>query len=184
MIPLHCLCAKSNNRTRGQFECDVTWFVFCFDFVRSYAQCGCCSVVCLRFQVVQKNIRSTEKWVLKMWIIINKRHFLIFLVNYTQFHEEGDIIVTALKITTGQRSLTVVKVFVTAGKPCWTVNMTATAYNHFHNILTFETFWCFTKLSFHHKWKDAGLLVITMEYTSCSQVAQQLKPKISLSKNS
>ena len=34
MIPLHCLWPKSNNRTRGQFECDVTWFCFCFDFVR------------------------------------------------------------------------------------------------------------------------------------------------------
>ena len=27
MIPLHCLCAKSNNRTRGQFKCDVLGFV-------------------------------------------------------------------------------------------------------------------------------------------------------------
>ena len=35
MISLHCLWAKSNNTTRGQFECDVTWFCFCFDFVRS-----------------------------------------------------------------------------------------------------------------------------------------------------
>ena len=53
MIPLHCLWAKSNNRTHGQFECDVTWFWFCFDFVRSHARCGCCFIVCLRFQVVQ-----------------------------------------------------------------------------------------------------------------------------------
>ena len=28
MIPLHCLCARSNNRTRGQFVCDVFWFWF------------------------------------------------------------------------------------------------------------------------------------------------------------
>ena len=28
MIPLHCLWAKSNNRTHGQFECDITWFCF------------------------------------------------------------------------------------------------------------------------------------------------------------
>ena len=48
MIPLHCLWAKSNNRTRGQFECDVTWFCFHFDFIRSHARCGCCSLVCLR----------------------------------------------------------------------------------------------------------------------------------------
>ena len=39
MIPLHCLWAKSNNRTRGQFDCDVTYTIF--------------SIVCLRFQIVQ-----------------------------------------------------------------------------------------------------------------------------------
>ena len=46
---LHCLWAKSNNRIRGQSECDVTWFRFCFDFVRSHARCGCFSIACLRF---------------------------------------------------------------------------------------------------------------------------------------
>ena len=51
MIPLHLLWAKSNNRTRGQFECDVTFFFF--DFVHSHAQCGCCSIACLLFQVAQ-----------------------------------------------------------------------------------------------------------------------------------
>ena len=44
MISLHYLWAKSNNRTRGQFERDKTC---------NYARCGCCSKVCLRFQVVQ-----------------------------------------------------------------------------------------------------------------------------------
>ena len=46
-IPLmmHCLCSKSNNRTPGQFEHDVTWFCFCFDVVRSHARCGCCSII-------------------------------------------------------------------------------------------------------------------------------------------
>ena len=39
-----------SQRTRDQFECDVTWFCFCFD---SHARCGCCSIVCLRFQVKQ-----------------------------------------------------------------------------------------------------------------------------------
>ena len=48
MIPLYSLSGKSNNRTRGQFECDVTWFCFHFDFIRSHARCGCCSLVCLR----------------------------------------------------------------------------------------------------------------------------------------
>ena len=37
MILLHCLCAKSNNETRGQFERDMTWvFFFFFYFVRSH----------------------------------------------------------------------------------------------------------------------------------------------------
>ena len=54
MIPLHCLWAKSN-RTRGQFECYVTLFLFsfCFDFVHSHRRCDCCSIVCLRFEDVQ-----------------------------------------------------------------------------------------------------------------------------------
>ena len=43
MIPLHCLWAKSNNRTRDQFEYDVTWF--CFELVCPHAQCGCWSIV-------------------------------------------------------------------------------------------------------------------------------------------
>ena len=46
MMTLHCLCAKSNNRTRGQFEHDVT--CFCFDFDRSLAPCICFSIVCWR----------------------------------------------------------------------------------------------------------------------------------------
>ena len=31
----------------------------------------------------------------------------------------------------------------------------------------FETFWCFTKFSFHHKWKYARLLLRKMVYTNC-----------------
>ena len=53
MISSHCLWAKLNNRTRGQFECDLTWFCFCFDFFRSHTLYGCCTLICLRFQVVQ-----------------------------------------------------------------------------------------------------------------------------------
>ena len=33
---------------RGQLEFDVTWLCFCFNFVRSHARCGCCSIVCWR----------------------------------------------------------------------------------------------------------------------------------------
>ena len=52
MIALHCLWAKSNNRTRGHFEYEVAlFFLFLFGFVN--ARCGCCSTVCLRFQVMQ-----------------------------------------------------------------------------------------------------------------------------------
>ena len=53
MILLHCLWAKSNNRMHGQFECDVTWFCLCSDFVRSHVRCSCSSIVCLHFHVVQ-----------------------------------------------------------------------------------------------------------------------------------
>ena len=35
---LHCLIDQSNTRTRGQFEYDITWFCFYFDFVRSNAR--------------------------------------------------------------------------------------------------------------------------------------------------
>ena len=55
MVPLHYLWGKLKIRTCSQFECVVTWCCFCFDFVCSYARCRCCSVVCLHFQVVQKN---------------------------------------------------------------------------------------------------------------------------------
>ena len=30
--------AKTKNGTRGQFECDLTWFCCCFDFVRSHGR--------------------------------------------------------------------------------------------------------------------------------------------------
>ena len=50
--PLHCFWAKSNIRMHGQFECDITWFCFCFDFVCSHIWCSCCSIVCSHFQVV------------------------------------------------------------------------------------------------------------------------------------
>ena len=48
MISLHCLWAKANNKMRGQCECDMTWFCFYFEFVRSHARCGCCSIFCQR----------------------------------------------------------------------------------------------------------------------------------------
>ena len=83
LISLRYLWAKSKNRVRGQFECDVAWFCFWFDFVGSNAQCSCCSTVCLRFQVVQIK-QLVAKWALKIWIIINKIHFVIFLNKCTR----------------------------------------------------------------------------------------------------
>ena len=62
MIPLHCLWAKSSNRTSGQFECDVTFFCFAFFFLIFFIymhgavvvhDASCCSIVCLRFEVMQ-----------------------------------------------------------------------------------------------------------------------------------
>ena len=53
VILLCCFWAKLNCRTCDQFECDVTWFCFHFDFVCSHAWCACCSIVCSHFEVVQ-----------------------------------------------------------------------------------------------------------------------------------
>ena len=81
MIKLHGLWVKANNSTRGQLECDVNWFCFCFEFVCSYALCGCWSVVCLRFQVVQ--IKQVD------WKMSTKN-----VNNYKKLksYEEGDVI--------------------------------------------------------------------------------------------
>ena len=83
MIPLHCLWAKSNNRTRHKFEYDVTlliFLLFLFDFVDSHARCSCCFIVCLRFQVM----RMKQKWA-KCFLksVILRKHFVIFLENGT-----------------------------------------------------------------------------------------------------
>ena len=87
MIPLHCLWAKSNNRTRSQSECDVTWFRICFDFVRSYARCSCFAIVCLSFQVVQiKQVDCKMSTKHKSNYKLKKKHFVIFLDNCT--HKE------------------------------------------------------------------------------------------------
>ena len=51
MMQLHYLWAKLNKRTCGQFKCDVTWFCFCFNFVRLHARCSYCSIVCFLFFV-------------------------------------------------------------------------------------------------------------------------------------
>ena len=83
MIQLPCLLAKSNNRTRGQFECDVTWFRFCFNFVCSHARCGCFSVVCLRFQVVQIKQVDYKMSTKNVSNYKQKIHFVILLENCT-----------------------------------------------------------------------------------------------------
>ena len=52
MIPLHVCGLKRT--IEPVVNLNVTWlvFLFCFDFLRSHAQCGCCSIVCLHFSVV------------------------------------------------------------------------------------------------------------------------------------
>ena len=93
MIPLHCLWAKSNNRTPGQFECDMTWFYFCFDFVRSHARCAFCSIVCWReWGVCLKldvqgqgggtilDVDGQETW--GSWKLDNSRERHMFIVSY------------------------------------------------------------------------------------------------------
>ena len=42
---------KLNNRKRGQFECNVTYFCFCIDFVCSHARYHLESGVCLKLDV-------------------------------------------------------------------------------------------------------------------------------------
>ena len=83
MIPLHCLWAKQNAWSIWMWHVTLFLFCFCFDFLHSYAQCSCCSIVCLRFHDVHIK-RLITKWVLKMWIIINKKHFVVFLDNCRQ----------------------------------------------------------------------------------------------------
>ena len=62
MIPLHWWWAESNNRARSHFECDVTWFCFCFDFVRSHARCRCCFIVCFQVgQIKQPDCKMSTK---------------------------------------------------------------------------------------------------------------------------
>ena len=53
IIPLHCLWAKSSNRMHGQFECDMTLFLFWLCSFICAARCDFCGIVCLRFQDVQ-----------------------------------------------------------------------------------------------------------------------------------
>ena len=76
MIPLHCLWAKSNNTTRGQFECDVTWFCFCFGFVahmhvlllfHSLFTCLSCA-----------SKADSCKMRTKIWIIIDKKDLITY----------------------------------------------------------------------------------------------------------
>ena len=52
MILLHCLWAKSNNKTHGQFECDMTWFCFYFD---------CCLFTCT-VQLLFHSSLEVMKW--------------------------------------------------------------------------------------------------------------------------
>ena len=79
----HCIVSGLNRRVERVLNVNVTWFCFYFDFVHSHTWCGCCSIVCLRFQVVQiKQVVSKIRT--KMWIIINKKLRDIFRQLLTQ----------------------------------------------------------------------------------------------------
>ena len=80
MMPLHSLWAKSNNRTHGQFECDVTCFVLVFISFDHML----CAVAVPWFDYVFKLLQIKQvdcKMSTKMCIRVNKRHFVIFLDN-------------------------------------------------------------------------------------------------------
>ena len=60
MMSSYCLGAKSNNRTRVQLECDMTWFCFCFDFVRSHVRCGCWSIERIGWVRLKLDVQGQE----------------------------------------------------------------------------------------------------------------------------
>ena len=75
MIPLHCLWAKSNNRMHDQFECDLTWYCFWYDFVHMRMQVRLL-FYSLRFQVMQ--IKQVDCKMSTKYVNNYKRHFVIF----------------------------------------------------------------------------------------------------------
>ena len=86
MTPLHCLWAKSNNRTRGQFECDVTWFLFLFWF-HSFT----CTVLLL-FHSLLKGVGGSFKIGLSKsrgWKKIGRRWTRGMDVHYSQWIRSG-----------------------------------------------------------------------------------------------
>ena len=72
MIQLHYLWAKSNNRTCGELVLFLFWFLLftctvwlLFHSLFTFSSCA-------------NKTGWLQKWVLKMWMIINKRQFVIF----------------------------------------------------------------------------------------------------------
>ena len=81
----HCIVFGLNRKMSGQFECDMTLlllllFGFCLISFIHNARCGCCSIVCLRLQVMQ--IKQVESKMSKKHFF-KKKHFGIFLYDYT-----------------------------------------------------------------------------------------------------
>ena len=91
---MHCLWAKLNNRTRGHFKYDVALFIFIFVwfcFCSPHAQCGCFSIVCLRFQVIQIKQMQIKQVDCKMSIkISSKKNFFktTFCDHFGQLHPQ------------------------------------------------------------------------------------------------
>ena len=105
-MPWHCLWAKSNIRTRGQFECDVTLFWFCFDFIHSHAWCSCCSIACWRgFKIGRLRSRGRKNcgrsWVGGSWKLHNfhGRHMCIVLYFKRRNFQESQICLFLQKIS-------------------------------------------------------------------------------------
>ena len=77
MIALYCLRAKSNMSKRSQFERDVTWFYFCFDFVRLHARYHLERGICFKLDVQDQGggrisdvdvpgMKSLENWTISV----------------------------------------------------------------------------------------------------------------------
>ena len=73
--------AKSKNRTRGHFEDDVFYFFSYFYLILLIQmRCGCCSIVCLRLQVMQAK-QVDCKIITKINFFFLGKHFVILLDN-------------------------------------------------------------------------------------------------------
>ena len=120
---MHCLWANSDNRAHGPFECIVTWFCFCFDFVRSNAWCGYFSLVCWRGwqgEMICLKLDIQGKRRLKLFDI--DRKWVRSLENYTIFRDV--VCVSFLNPTVKCET-------------CWKLTKAKTDWCYWHRSLSF-----------------------------------------------